>query len=254
MSLNLREMPNPADPGDRVRIFGTVESAVEHIRKHVLTEPDCLAWPLVDPETSGELGLDDGRRRARMLQQSKRPDADMQSIYDFYADVISSESKQAAELGWVFADSEQCLCLGTSGLLTVIQKNVVTAFFADMQEYNELEKEQRLSSGFRLNRRPMRRSKTATQSKIRESRRRRAQLKNRTLDEQIYHNLFRKTVKFVRSFQPHPLKEERGRKGQYWKLQCRLPRLSRLKFRDWIELRRRSRSYVKKKEKKNENE
>lgn len=234
MTLTLSTMDHPAKPQKTVLIFGTSESAMEHIEKHVLVDPECRAWPMIEPESAFILGLDTGRERARLLQKFKKALQIRQDIYDLYAKVIRLESKEASELHWIYHDAQETICLGTSGMLVVIENCVVTAFFAG-QDTTLIEQGADAPDKLLPQNRSMRSGRDKqSQRELAAHRSNRLSQDEQSPAERVYYYLFRKAVQFVRSFHPSPFS---NCSGHYWKLQDNLPRMRNLKLECWQQLR-----------------
>lgn len=164
--LTLRYLDVPPLPPRPLRIFSNQEKALEHVKNHVLTEPESYAWSLVVPEFRSVFNAEDRREvnhLARQLGSDPLPQ-EAQRLYDGYADAIGEAVRDAIARGWFW--QEQAVDgsmiwhgVGKSGLYAIWDVNVIrTGYFdlADVQGPKLRKNQERREQGPLPRRRPAR--------------------------------------------------------------------------------------------------
>jgi len=253
--LQVGAIPHPGCARSHVRFFRDWYHAYLHLRDHVLTAPECLAWAVVIPEYAGVVDPHDANARFRYVEGARQSQgASAQALYDLYRQAAALDAQDAATLGWVNTGAGVTVSLGTSGICILIEDNVVNTAFLPGQgdaaatrqardqanKINDascvrgLPRERGMPSG----RTPHRNlSGSRREQRAREQRR-----QQRTPLEDLYYEVFKRSVQFIRQMH-HACRNMYGEEicGDYARLKHRLPRRSQLKFEDWIELRSRCR-------------
>jgi hypothetical protein len=213
------------------------------LRDHVLTAPECSAWAVVIPCLAETIGTDDADKRWNYAERAAADrGASAQPLYDLYCEAIALDSRDAAALHWFATPGSVTAAIGTSGILMLIEQELVTAFLpgqgsasatrAAQEEGREargLPRERSMRSG-RLGRKQ--------HESPRESRRQQRREAGWTPQERLYYRVFRPAVQFVRRSH-HRCRDMYGRlnRGEYALLKEVLPPSARLKYDDWLALR-----------------
>lgn len=128
--LQRRQVPQPRSNGSVIEIFPNWEMAYCHIRDHLLSAWECLAWVVIEPGLKQHIQPDDYDERLRLSNEYLRTKGEaMQDVYDSYAKVISEDLKSAKRLGWVVTQEDTTAVFGLNGVYTVVRDNVFTTAF-----------------------------------------------------------------------------------------------------------------------------
>jgi len=242
--LRRTRVPDPANPTRQVEVFGTWHKACEHIRDHLLTAPECHAWLLVVPSLAGELDIDDADVRWQCAEEVLKPNGGFaQPLYDQYAAAIRSSIEDAIRLGWHASDAQATVALGTTGLLTVIEGSIRTAFLPGQGDPGattaahgkspDADSPLPRQRGMRCGRNGQYSGKWETCFEDR-----RTLFEARSRDEQVYYLVFRPAVQFIRGRQ-NRCRDITGNVlpgSDYALLKGVLPPMSRLKLACWLDL------------------
>ena len=241
--LRLAAAVHPAT-GARVSIFARWEYAVEHVRDHVLSRPESEAWRLVAPVLEGLFAFEDDDRRWELVRAAQSDaGASLQPVYDEYAGAIGAAAGDARTLGWHVSDRRTTVAIGTSGVLTLFEPYIRSAFLPGQGDPGRVEAAKGVAptSAQMPRHRPMlpggaaaRRSEPAPNEPAPIDRERAW-----SHAAKLYYRVFKPAVQHVRS-RYHRASDMRGRiqRCDYALLKDVLPRRSRLGFDRWCELRR----------------
>lgn len=248
-SLVLRRMAHPSKPERSILVFRDAKRAVQHLRDHVLTAPECEGWAVILDGVMDrvDLGNDDARwRSARAITDQVQ---EAQALYDLYSGMIESQFTEAGQLHWFYEQSTLAVGIGTLGVLVVSEgaggapDAVKTAFLPgqgvpiavvrareDSRPTGALARESRAMRAGRRDR-----LHGDSEREARECERR---MEGMTRDERIYYQVFRPAIQFVRR-QYHRHRDVSGRPmgNDYAHLKSVLPPVSQLKYEAWQALR-----------------
>lgn len=245
MALVRRKIPHPEDQGRPLEVFRSWKAACDHLRDHLLTAPECLAWALVCPEYGAILDPGDADARYRYHDQACATEgASAQELYDAYCRAIHNNTTDAARLRWVRSADGVTVALGTDGVLVMIVGREVRTAFLPGQGSAQATRESsaKLKRGGLPRDRGMRSGRPERGSE-RESHRDRVAREERearwTRLEKLYYRVFRPAVQFIQ-------KTHRGAcdtngqvvRSDYALVKSMLPPQSRLTLADWQILRR----------------
>lgn len=244
--LQLGTVTDPAHPDRSIAFFSDWKLAWEHLRDHLLTAPECLAWRLVSPAYLHILNPEDGDARWTYAQQATASQGQTaQPLYDLYRTAVSQDTADATLLGWHQDGDRVTVCLGTSGVLVLFgQRVVLTAFLPGHGSEDATRAARQADSAADLPReRGMRSGRNGRRDRETVDREQRL-LEQRQAAwspaERLYHRVFKPSVQFVKRCQ-HRHRDLYGRliRGDYALLKDVLPPLSQLKYENWITLRQR---------------
>ena len=243
--LQLGAVPHPARPGDSAPFFSDWQSALQHLRDHLLTAPECHAWLLVAPGYGEIVDPDNADARWSYVHQAETSAGRAaQPLYDLYRSAVSQDAEDAAGLGWHRSAGPMTVCLGTNGILAIIERSVTTAFLPgqgtaettlaskEPDRQRGLPRESGMRSG-RVGRRDQK-----TSDRDRQIREQREAAWSRS--QRLYYRVFRPAVQFVKQCH-HRNRNMYGKltRSDYALLKDALPHLSQFKYEDWIALRQR---------------
>jgi len=243
--LRLGAVPHPAQAGAQVPFFSDWQSACQHLRDHLLTAPECLGWLQVAPEYGQILNPNDGDARWSYSEQAAASAGrTAQALYDLYRSAVSRDAGDAAVLGWHRSRERTTVCLGTSGIVTIIEQTVRTAFLPgqgtpegtlagrEPDQQQGLPRERGMRSG-----RPGRRDQKMS-DRDRQVREQREAAWSRS--QRLYYRVFKPAVQSVKQCH-HRNRNMYGKlvRSDYALLKDALPHLSQFKYEDWAALRQR---------------
>jgi hypothetical protein len=244
--LNLGTVAHPASPGQAVSFFANWQSAWQHLRDHLLTAPECLAWQLVSPAYPQIVNPQDPDARWSFSEQARTTEGrTAQPLYDLYLAAVSQDTQDSIVLGWCRGSGHITVCLGTSGILAMYtERAVITAFLPDQGSGQATRAGQQAELSRGLPREGgMRAGRVGRRS--RESIERDQQLRQQreaawSAAQRLYHRVFKPAVQFVKHCH-HRNRDLYGRliRGDYALLKDVLPHLSQLKYEHWVLLRQR---------------
>lgn len=239
------------EPG--YQVFASEELALEHVRDHLLTAPECFGWALIaDLESQVGLEFQARRRAARQLKAREEPS---QGLYELLCEVVARVFKDAACSGWSVegASGEELLvAYGFDGVLVIVQQRVVTTAFLPGLGYAERTLAARgrdtdlpREMGMRSRGRRRRATRKTYDSERRERRREGAHREPRYESrlEEIFHKVFKPSWDFVREQDSYAFDMcgQRLTVGcDYGLLNQVLPRRT-LRYADWLRLRQEAR-------------
>ncbi|NLF69577.1 MAG: hypothetical protein GX575_11050 [Candidatus Anammoximicrobium sp.] len=238
--LQLNAVPHPARGGAAVQLFADWQTACAHLRDHWLTAPECQAWALVAPAYTSLLDPGDADARYRYAEQARiTAGSSAQPLYDLCVAAVALEAGDAARLQWVQDDGRVTAAMGTSGVVLLIEGVVRTAFVAGQGDPQATKDGQRR----RLERRGLPRERPLRSGghggDPHGPQSRRPWEDKWSAEERLYYRVFRPAVQLVKRAQ-HRSRDMRGGivRADYALLKGLLPTRSRLKYEDWLELRR----------------
>lgn len=243
--LRIGVVVHPASPHNTVQFFSDWQSACNHLRDHLLTEPECFAWLLVDP--GYDQILDAGNPDARWAYADRALSSGgrtAQAFYDLYCAAVSRDLQDAALLGWHRTTGRATVSLGTSGILTVIEQAVKTAFLPGQGITEATKASKGRGQGGGLPReRGMRSGRPGwrdNRSSDRDRQIRQQREAQWSRSERLYYRVFRPAVQHLRRSHHHS-RDMFGNLAQsdYALLKDVLPHLSHLKYENWTDLRQR---------------
>lgn len=229
--------------GRRVRLFASWGSAVEHLARHLLSEPEALAWRLIAPELDEiESAPSHGRREHLLRAAMETRGATLQEVYDSYAMVVQRGLDDALRLGWVVTSGSTSAFLSLDGLVGIVESQassvvLTTAFLAGQTTVSAIERGRSDDRGrpwrdcprpLRAQLRELRDSRSADETSRRAHRE--ASWSN---DQRVYHFVFQPAVQALRAMQFDQVR----RRNHAARLKEKLPPLSRLRFEHWRSLR-----------------
>ncbi len=240
-ALQLRTIPHPARGGVAVQLFADWQTACAHLRDHWLTAPECEAWALVAPAYTALLDPSDADARYRYAEQGRTTAGlSAQPLYDLCVAAVAAEAGDAARLHWIQDHGRVTAAMGTSGVVLLIENVVRTAFLAgqgDPQATKEGQR-QRLERRGLPRERPLR-SRRQGGDPHGPPQRRCPWEGKWSVEERLYYRVFRPAVQLVKRAH-HRSRDMLGGivRADYALLKGLLPTRSRLKYEDWLELRR----------------
>jgi hypothetical protein len=87
--------------GHPVYFFRDKELAYRHIRDHLLTYPECLAWKLISPNEQFEKIFDDNSTYFYHVKTLREGDIQLfRLLYEYYLDSVEHQLISAMKLGW----------------------------------------------------------------------------------------------------------------------------------------------------------
>ena len=99
--LDLRIAEHPAAPGREVKLFQDSEVAFSHMRDHLLSQPECHAWDLLDSGFGGVVDLENPSSRWRFAHEAACSDgSNSRDLFNLYCDVITRNLEEATWLNW----------------------------------------------------------------------------------------------------------------------------------------------------------
>ncbi|TVS20133.1 MAG: hypothetical protein EA424_05500 [Planctomycetaceae bacterium] len=244
--LRLGTVTDPARPDESARFFVDWESAHRHLCDHLLTAPECFGWQLVAPQYVQMCDPEDADARWSYAQQSADSQCGTaQPLYDLYHAAVTRDTDDSSVLGWYHGNRRLTVCLGTSGILAIIeQQAVVTAFLPGQGSGHDTRAGQQAEasrvlpreSGMRSGR-SGRRSRDAIEHDRHVRQQREAAW---SAAQRLYYRVFKPAVQFVKRGH-HRHRDLHGRliRGDYALLKDVLPPLSQLKYEHWVLLRQR---------------
>lgn len=239
--LQLRTIPHPARGGAAVPLFADWQTACAHLRDHWLTAPECEAWALVAPAYTSLLDPGDADTRYRYAEQARTSaGSSAQALYDLCVAAVATEAGDAARLHWTQDSGRVTAAMGTSGVVMLIEGVVRTAFLAGQGDPQATKQGQRQ----RLERRGLPRERPL-RSGLRGGDRhslgeRRCPWEDKwSAEERLYYRVFRPAVQLVKRAH-HRSRDMLGGivRADYALLKGLMPPRSRLKYEDWLQLRR----------------
>jgi hypothetical protein len=247
--LQRRLFEHPGGPGTEVVIYSDWQDAVRHLRDHLLSAPECLAWAVVIPRYPEVLDPHDAKARLRYLDfaESSRG-RQSQPLYDLYSEAICQANREAGQFQWHASNGEITVSFGTSGILTVIRSLqpyeavVLTAFLPGQGvATTTLESQKAEGCNKRLPRESGMRDGPGGRTRIeheKELARRQQRRQGFSREQRLYYDVFRPALQFIRE-QYHRERDLCGRaiRSDYALLKDKLPRCSSLKFENWQRLR-----------------
>ncbi len=247
--IDLREMIHPGNPCSTVRVFSSEKAVIDHLIDHVLTEPETFSWEIVNQGIREIFDPTSHRERFRLVKDLRSGDNDkLQDLYDLYCHSIQLDNEDARQLNWhrslQIHDQEVTVSLGTSGILTVIEENVVTAFLPG-QGVPEQVLRSRLSEKQAS---PLPRQHHGMRSRSRKSenrmdtRNRENREKNWSSDQKLYYRVFKTAVGFVRSCVLNASYRMEPHRGHYGVLKECKSIFRVKKYEEWLLLRANRRS------------
>lgn len=239
MGIHLGTVPHPARSGVQAAFFPGLDSAVDHLCRHVLSHPESDGWLLVAPALADEAGLcdEEGRHQARLavLRHEQELTGRLVGLYRRACEVAAGD---AFLLGWHVSDGAVTVALGTSGTFFLIEARVLTTAY--LPGLGSPEAVRASGEGGHpaagRERRLMRRDRGG-RGHVPEARRRREQ--NWTAEERLYYCVFRPAVQHIRSRHHRAHELDGGRRDDIALLNRVLPRMSCLTLELWQEHRRR---------------
>jgi hypothetical protein len=231
------DLPHPGRPGTRVAFFSRLESALAHLRDHVLTAPESEAWAVVEPALASHVDLGDPDRCAAFYRQALASRGlSAQAVFDCYRQAAARAASEAYLLTWQRSEGATTVALGTTGVLVVIDGPCVVTVYLPGQGSEEAVRQSRNpdAGGLPRQRRLMRRAEALSPREQRQRSERTAQL---TLEEQLYYRVFRPVVQFLRSRYHRAYTLDGWRRYDDALLKEVLPPMSRLRFDDWRQYR-----------------
>jgi hypothetical protein len=246
--LRLRPLPHPAAPTSLVLFFQDWQTACAHLRDHLLTAPECDAWALVAPGYRALLDPADGDVRWRYAEEAlSSQGASAQQLYDLYAEAAAADSRDAADLRWSHTEGRVTVAVGTSGVLLLVDTLLRTAFLPGQGDPEATRQARGAGPGARglVRERGMRSGRPGAaghHEPLRERREQERREERWTDEERLYYRVFRPCVQFIKRCH-HRHRDMSGRlvRQDYALLKDCLPPRNRLKFADWVALRRQCR-------------
>lgn len=241
-----------------VQVFPSPRKAAEHIRDHLLTNPECEAWAVISNLTS-IVSLDFHSRKAAAKQVETLEDPS-QALYELYMKVMEEAVSDSHNAGWTVTEELRNLqvLLGFNGLLIVIEEGIIrTAFLpgqgiserttaAKSQRSNPLPREIGMRSRGKKRRKSQRRGREGGKRRERREKWKDKEISENeqnmsfgTHEEEIFHRVFKPALDFVREQGSYAFDMYGyGLPGQkdYGLLNRNLPR-TRMRYADWQQLR-----------------
>ncbi len=245
--MRLASITNPAN-GETVRFFKNWEKACQHLEDHVLSSPECEAWRLVTPEIENLMALDDEKLRLRLVRDARQTaGVAAQALYDCYARAVDADCLDARAVGWHATRDDVTVAVGTSGVHVIVEgRAVVTAYLPGQGSAEATAASQRIPfSSARLARhRPMGGGILAgphDQQHPKEQHLAERRYAGWTREQKLFYRVFRRALQFVMNLPDtsYDLLGRRFKKHDSALLKVVLPKRRRMKFEDWMELRRR---------------
>ncbi len=222
-----------------VRFFADPMSAQRHVCAHLLSEPECHGWALVDPTLRDHFDPEDGEDRYGLAIGQDPPR--MRALCRAFANTLARAQVEAARLGWLVESPGVMVSLSPRGVLTTFRTSgreivLLTSYLpllgsAAIVERTRTQPQRLLrdSAG------GMRSGRRARLLSPRERRQKQRHERAWGTQEKLYYYVFKNAVQYIHDHHHQP--EETGAKRKdFALLKSRLPPRSRLKFRDWIEL------------------
>lgn len=247
--LQLGCIPHPASPSRQVPFFRNWCTAVEHLRDHLLTAPECFAWAIVAPDYRSLVDPDDAEGRFRYVEQARTSQgASAQALYDLYRETSALDARDAATLHWFVSVDSLTVGVGTSGICLLIEESVLTAFLPGQGDPQATltAKGKRTCSGDALPRglpreRGMRSGRGRTgrpDLSPREQMARERRQATWSELQRIYYEAFRPSIQYIRQAH-HAHRDMLGRSivNDYARLKDVLPRRKQLQYEHWRALR-----------------
>lgn len=254
MTLKLTSFANPRNP-HRVAVFRQTDHALDHIRDHLLTAPECDAWALIHSGLSTIIPQDPKQRWKLYESAVQSRGTSVQELYDDFAALIEEASSVSSALNWWVQQGTVTAGLSKLGVLVLLDFNepgaavpeVVRTAFLPGQGSREKTRESknRPAEGTGLMRegasRGMRNgARRKWTRKGSEARRQAARRTRWSVEQRIFFDVFRPAVQTIRdSYWDSNARRARKRgteQHEYALLKKELPPNSELGFDDWREL------------------
>lgn len=244
LDLELKRILHPGKNGRLVPFFGNWQSAIKHIRDHLLTKPECHAWALIAPHLKNMVDPSDDNARWRFAHEisSFRLDS-LMPIYDLYHQAASEDLMDALALNWTASDPTVTVAFGTSGIILIFESALKTAYIpgqgdpritlearrGNQQQSHVLPRERGMRSPSEL-------SKNRTKHKEIERQKRR-ELKWSS-EQRIYYRAFRPALQNIKKMH-HRARDLYGRllRNDAALLKSVLPAIKRIPFPKWASIR-----------------
>lgn len=129
--LQLTKLANLVGNQHNVKAFSDWRTALDHLCNHVLTNPECEGWAIINPRLLDIVDL--ANHDARYQFAKKACDTEgmsAQELFNEYAQAVNKAISDSKKLGWFvcFGNNNHVL-IGISGLLAVIEDNVLRTAF-----------------------------------------------------------------------------------------------------------------------------
>lgn len=235
--LQLVRVPHPTNEA-KVLFFRRWVDAFAHLRDHLLSQPECLAWQLIHPTFDRVVDMEDDEHRFRLVQEAKNTNGGAaQAVYEEYAKAVTIEIVASRQLGWHTSLDGSTMSLGVRGVLIVFEPDVVTAFIPGQGDPAATMATHTLPRDtIRMVRnRPMLSGRQADRKNEGRDRRQATHIEARwTPEQRCYYKVFRPAVQFVRSrYHRAYTYMRRHQRAHYGILKDVLPRMSQLTYDGW---------------------
>lgn len=130
--LLLRSVRDVAQPSKLVAGFVCWEHAVGHLKKHLLTPMESVAWSIICPTYRETVNPNNAEACARVAAKANQTaGASIQKLYDAYMDAVDQAGEQARSYLRVAVGNGIAAVLGLNGVFVVIDRKrqaLATAF------------------------------------------------------------------------------------------------------------------------------
>ena len=253
MTLKIEKVKDPHD-SSQVLLFRDTQSALKHIRDHLLTAPECDAWALIfehiqghDDEAEVSVVSADARIRQKISRQIFSDTSSAAPLYDLYQRVICYALR-----GWRAHVASSAAAFSPLGVLVYMQdpqtrpaahktpvREVTSAYLPGAgRPFSERAK---TNDGPLLRReapRTMRKKRGGRAVSGREMREKRQRRDAMSPEARIFHEVFKESVRALRRRVINSGAHERARDPEHLlldrELLSRLPRPGELSFEGWL--------------------
>lgn len=239
-TLNLQTIPHPCHPDRAVQVHPSVEAAWEHVRKHVLSHPECRAWLLIDPELGELVDFQNPDARWNLARlESLSSEEVAQRCYDRYSHLLALVSRQSTQQGWCCEDPSRKVAVAFSplGVVMVIQGHLKTAMVPGQGDAETTSASHEQQSKALPRERSAARPFGARARHPKEARKHRTRQEQWTREEWLYYEVFRPALQFLRSQNRN--RDPYGRPTKHndlHRLNEVLPPRKRLDYETWLTL------------------
>ena len=254
MTLKLTTFTNPWSKKN-VAVFRNLDRALIHIRDHLLSEPECDGWALIDAKLEKEIpGV--SKQRWSLYKSAVASDGTkVQSLYNEFASSIARATADSKRLGWCIQQGTVTAGLSKHGVLVLLDyvdprsstPEIVRTAFLPGQGSSESTRasRDRPSSDTGLGReRAGRKMRSGARKKWarkgREVRQHEARRTKWSVDERIFFDIFRPALQAIHRSRwdssATGARQQQRERHEYALLKPKLPRTSNLEFNDWLAL------------------
>lgn len=257
MPLQLNSFLHPIYQ-EPVFVYLDWETALRHLRDHLLTAPECYAWSLLCPEIHAILTPEESDDRWSFQREAERSQgATAQGLYDIYVTFLQRVLWEAHHAGW-FLEAERSAsltsspsvlyALSPSGVFAIVERSFESSSFllktayipgqGDRLRLLQMDFSQRTLLGQGLPREGAV-SPAPPQDDFRDILRRQKREARWSVEQTIFYRIFRPALTFLRNRTPDiqdPI--SRYHEGSiYLEFKRLLPRSSQFSLEGWLSLR-----------------